>query len=279
LQSAALRIKADPGQMEQVIMNLIVNSRDAMPRGGQLTVATAEMELDTAYALAHPGSQPGLYAALTVTDTGFGMDAATQARIFEPFFTTKGPEKGTGLGLATVFGIVQQSGGSIAVSSDLGVGTTFTIFLPRAIEELHRPKARSIYRGSHRGGETILLAEDDDSIRSLTRFILEGNGYKVLEASNGLKALEICTMHKDPIDILVSDVVMPNMSGPELAHQAGSMRRAMKVLYLSGYTDDAVVRYGTIDADTPYLQKPFTPHTLLAKVREVLDTVPQLSSM
>ncbi len=265
------RVKVDPGQMEQVVMNLAVNARDAMPQGGALTIETANVERDEAYAACHPGIRAGDYVMLAVTDTGIGMDEATRVRIFEPFFTTKGPEKGTGLGLATVYGIIKQSGGRIDVASEPGIGTTFNIYLPRADEELTKNKLQISNSAPARGNETVLLIEDEPGVRTLARLILSRSGYRILEAQNGGEAVLICQSHQGPIDIMVSDVVMPNMSGHELAGRLSPLRPEMKVLYLSGYSDGAIVHHGLIDPETPFLQKPFTTEALSRKVREVLD--------
>ena len=265
------KVKVDPGQMEQVVMNLVVNARDAMPQGGKLTIETANIELDEAFAASHPEVSAGKYVMLAVADTGIGMNEAIRARIFEPFFTTKGPEKGTGLGLATVYGIVKQSGGRIDVYSEPGLGTTFKVYLPRAVEELTKSKLEITKPTPSSGHETILLVEDEEGVRTLARVILSRSGYKILEAKNGGEALLICQSHQGPIEIMVTDVVMPNMSGHQLAQHVRPLRPEMKVLYLSGYTDDAIVRHGIIDSDMPFLQKPFTAEGLSRKVREVLD--------
>jgi PAS domain S-box-containing protein len=263
-------VKADAGQIEQVVMNLTVNARDAMPQGGKLTIETANVELDETIQSVNPDVLPGAYALLAVSDTGCGMDAATKARIFEPFFTTKGPQ-GTGLGLATIWGIVKQSGGHIEVYTEVGVGTTFKIYLPRTAEQAETGLSRSGISKPIRGTETILLVEDEERVRALTRLVLQSHGYTVLEAKNGGEALVMAQQHPGEIHLLVSDVVMPNMSGRQLVERLEVVRPALKVLYVSGYTDDAVVRHGIVDAKTPFLQKPFSPLAFARKVREVLD--------
>jgi two-component system cell cycle sensor histidine kinase/response regulator CckA len=265
------RIKADPGQIEQVLINLAVNARDAMPLGGKLTIETASIELDDTYARGRSDVRPGRYVALVVADTGSGMDEATKARIFEPFFTTKGPGKGTGLGLATVYGILKQSDGHIAVDSKPGTGTTFTMYLPVVEEVIASGKSHPGLNAPPRGKETILLAEDEPALRALARHVLEMQDYTVLEANQSEKALRIAEQHAGTIHLLLTDVVMPGMSGRLLAERVTAIRPGVKVLYLSGYTDDAVVRHGVLQAETAFLQKPFTPSSLAAKVREVLD--------
>ena len=263
------RIKADPSSIEQVIMNLAVNARDAMPVGGKLTLETATVPLDEGFAEAHAGVKPGLYVMLAVTDTGVGMDPATQARIFEPFFTTKPKDKGTGLGLSTVFGIAQQSGGSVWVESAVGAGTTFRVYLP-CVQGEPEP-ARAPVSPSAGGTETILLVEDEAPVRAVARQILERHGYTVIEAADGAVALALAERHGKRIDLLLTDVVMPQMSGPELARRLRAGRPGLRVLCMSGYTDDSIVRHGIASSDIAFLMKPLTPDALARKVREVLD--------
>jgi signal transduction histidine kinase len=264
------RVSADPGQLEQVIVNLAINARDAMPEGGNLTIETANVELDDAYVQQHGGSSPGTHVMLAVSDTGVGMDAETRAHIFEPFFTTKRRGEGTGLGLSTVYGIVTQSGGSIWVYSEPTRGTTFKVYFPSASAADPQVVAAPATDGLA-GTETILLAEDQPEVRSVARAVLERYGYRVLEAKHGDEALRIVRAHREPIHLLLSDVVMPSMSGPELARLVQLEQSGIRILYASGYTDDAIVRHGVLDPGVAFLQKPFTPTALLRKIRELLD--------
>jgi two-component system, cell cycle sensor histidine kinase and response regulator CckA len=263
-------VRADAGQLEQVLMNLAVNARDAMPTGGRLTVETANVEHEPTYAREHEAAAVRQFAMLAVTDTGCGMDEATKARIFEPFFTTKEPGKGTGLGLATVYGIVKQAGGFIWVYSEPGQGTSFKIYLPAVETPAERTTVAS-GAPAPRGTETVLLVEDAAAVRAVTKQVLVRQGYTVLEAPDGEAALRLARRHRGPIHLLLTDVVMPRLSGRDLAQQLARVRPDMKVLFASGYTDDSVVRHGILESGTAYLQKPFSPESLARKVREVLD--------
>jgi len=264
-------IKADPGQVEQVIMNLAVNARDAMTKGGKLTIETANVELDKTYARNHVAVEPGPYVMLSVSDTGVGMTPEVRDRVFEPFFTTKEKGKGTGLGLSTVYGIVKQSGGNIWVYSEPGKGTAFKIYLSRVDEPLEEVGEKVVQKELTGRGETILVVEDEEEVRKLAVQILRRQGYTVLEASQGNEASHICEQHKGPIHLMVMDVVMPGMNGRELVKSLEPHHPEMKVLYMSGYTDNAIVHHGILEKGLSFLQKPFTLEGLLRKVREVLD--------
>jgi two-component system cell cycle sensor histidine kinase/response regulator CckA len=264
-------IRADASQMEQIIMNLAVNARDAMPGGGKLRIETSNAELDQTYSAAHPVVQPGHYVLLAVTDTGTGMDMETQAHIFEPFFTTKEQGKGTGLGLSTVYGVVKQSGGFIWVYSELGKGTSFKIYLPRVDQAAEKPGAPKPYVEVPRGTETVLLAEDEQDVREVAREFLESGGYKVLEASNAADALRLVGEHKGAIDLLVTDMVMPGMTGQELAARLQQQRSDLCVVYMSGYSEHAAAEAAQADASVRLLTKPFSRAAILRAVREVLN--------
>jgi two-component system cell cycle sensor histidine kinase/response regulator CckA len=267
---ALWRVKADPGQIEQVVMNLAVNARDAMPGGGKLTIEARNVELSEEDAIDHVGVAPGAYVSFAVSDTGIGMDPETQARIFEPFFTTKEKGRGTGLGLSTVFGIVSQSGGSIAVHSEPGGGTTFKIYLPRTEDAPRSGSSPPISSVSPGGSETILLVENDEQVRAVAREILLRHGYHVLEATSPGDAIVVCEQHKAKIHLLLTDVVLPRMSGRALAERLAPMRPEMKVLFMSGHAGDAALHQVPVDPDAPFLEKPLRPSTLTSKVREAL---------
>jgi len=268
------RSRADAGQLEQVIMNLVVNSKDAMPDGGKIIIQTANVSLDASYRRDHTFIQPGSYVMISVTDTGVGMDKETQSRIFEPFFTTKEKGKGTGLGLSTVYGIVKQSGGYVFAQSEVGQGTTFRIYLPQVEGEAEHCNAIKASGAATGGCETVLLVEDEESVRQLVRETLETKGYTVIEAENGEAALRMSDAHTAPIHMVITDVVMPGMGGRELAKRLLESRPHAKVLYLSGYTEDAIVQQGVLETETAFLQKPFTLQALSRKVREVLRGEP-----
>jgi two-component system cell cycle sensor histidine kinase/response regulator CckA len=263
------KVKADPGQMEQVIMNLAVNARDAMPKGGKLTIETANIDLDSGYASHHLSVAPGKYIMLAISDTGCGMDAETQNHIFEPFFTTK--DSGTGLGLSTVYGIVKQSGGNIWVYSELGVGTTFKVYLPRASDSTEPGQVAAEGSQISGGSETILLVEDEQAVREIVRETLTSQGYTVLEAQHGPEALRIAEKHTSRIHLLMTDVVMPAMHGPELADALCKIHSETKVLFMSGYTDSALTRHGVLEGKREFMQKPFTLGDLAKRVRGILD--------
>jgi signal transduction histidine kinase len=271
LDPALGKVRADTIQIDQIIMNLTINARDAMPQGGRLTIETMNVQLDESYAKAHPVVSPGWYVMLAVSDTGMGMDSETQSHMFEPFFTTKGKGTGTGLGLATVYGIVKQSMGYIWAYSELGKGTTFKIYLPRVEGEVPARELQGI-SPVHRGaGETVLVVEDEGMLRELSCEFLRACGYTVLEAGDGPEAIELSRQRQGPIHLLLTDAVMPKMSGRELAHQLFADRPEMKVLVVSGYTDDTALRNGLLEPRTAFLQKPLTRDSLLRKVRDVLD--------
>ena len=265
------QVKADRGQIEQVIMNLVVNARDAMPHGGEIVIETANVELDSDYARIHPGSSPGPYMMLAVSDTGIGMSAETQAHVFEPFFTTKEQGKGTGLGLAMVYGTVKQSGGYIWVLSEPGQGTTFRIYLPRVDEVKESIPVSHTPEHLVAGTETILLVEDEEGVRVLAARILQRAGYQVLESTTAEDAFQIGERHAGPIELLLADVVLPGTNGRKVAERLALLRPDMKILYMSGYADDSIVRRGLLETNMAFLQKPFTPTSLARKVREVLD--------
>jgi len=275
LDASLSQVKADPSQIEQVLMNLAVNARDAMPDGGTLLVQTANANLDTAYAHNHPGSRPGSYVMLRVTDTGTGIDPEIQSQIFEPFFTTKERDKGTGLGLATVYGIVKQSGGYIAVDSEKGKGASFSVYLPRLQQPVAQPTAPSATAPvNNRGTETILLVEDAEPLRKLAEMFLKECGYRILSAADGQQALQVARQHFGPIALLLTDVVMPGMNGRVLGERLAPSHPGMKVLYMSGYTDSFIAGHGVLEPGTQLLHKPFTQEALTRKVREILDATP-----
>ncbi len=264
-------VRVDPGQIEQVLVNLAVNARDAMPSGGQLTIETRNVVWTEEYCRVHLGFMPGRYVMISMTDTGIGMTSDVKRRVFEPFFTTKGPGKGTGLGLATVFGIVRQSGGQVSVYSEVNVGTSLQVYLPALEQTVDALPGLENLDPMRMGSETILLVEDEEAVRKIAKLALESHGYTVIEASSGANALHLAEDFPKPIDLVVSDVVMPGMSGRQFAEALRLQRPDFRLLFMSGYTDDAVVRHGIVKADEPFLQKPFSPNALARKVREVLD--------
>jgi two-component system cell cycle sensor histidine kinase/response regulator CckA len=267
-------VKADPSQMEQVIVNFCINARDAMPEGGRITIETANVELDELQAAQHFPMKPGRYVRMAVSDTGTGMDMETLAHVFEPFFTTKGPEKGTGLGLATVYGIVQQSGGQVWAHSEPAQGSTFSVYLPRVDEEAEKPRElEAAPQEVARGSETVLLVEDVDPLRDMIRERLEESGYTVLEAVDGERAIQFAEEYAGNIALLLTDVSLPKMQGPALAKSLTEQRSGMKVLYMSGHTDDAIVHSGVLKGEAAFLQKPFTMEELTRKLRQLLDAM------
>ena len=270
LRPELARVKADRGQVEQIVLNLAVNARDAMPDGGTLRIETANVELDEHYARTHVPVKPGPYVVLTVTDTGTGMTPEVQARLFEPFFTTKEIGKGTGLGLPTVLGIVTRAGGSVNVYSEVGRGTSFKVYFPRADAAEIVAGAPPAVARPRTGSETVLVVEDADGLRDLTRRLLERDGYKVLVAANAEAALRLFE-ENERIDVLLTDIVMPGTSGPQLTTQLVERRPTLKVIYMSGYTEESIVQHGVLNAGIAFLHKPFTSATLVGKIREVLD--------
>ncbi|MDR3702077.1 MAG: response regulator [Candidatus Sulfopaludibacter sp.] len=265
-------VTADPGRLEQVIMNLVVNARDAMPQGGKLTIETATIHLGDNFSAKHLGVPAGPHVTVSITDTGVGMDEETQSHLFEPFFTTKGPGSGTGLGLATAYGIIRQSGGSIGIFSEVGAGTTARIYLPLAETKGQTATEMAPSDSALSGVETILVVEDEARVRKLIVDVLTSRGYHVMEATRGEEAIRLCKQLKGKIDLAVIDVVMPEMSGPDLVKQVAPVCPKMRVLYISGYTDEAIVHHGIPQSGAAFLQKPFMPDSLSRKVREVLDT-------
>jgi two-component system, cell cycle sensor histidine kinase and response regulator CckA len=266
------KINADPGQIEQVLINLVVNARDAMKDGGKITIETANVELDPAYSDMHIKVTSGPYVMLAVSDTGIGMNPETRTHIFEPFFTTKEVGRGTGLGLSMIYGIVKQSGGNIWVYSELGKGTTFKIYLPRVRAESDQAVTAVKQQDPNwtPATETILLVEDEEMVRKLASEILRDKGYQVLVGENGEEAIRICREHKGQIDVMLTDVVMPAMNGKRLAESVGPIQPNMRVIYMSGYTDEAIVHHGVLDQGTNFIEKPFTAETLTSRIREVL---------
>ncbi|HEX6062564.1 MAG TPA: ATP-binding protein, partial [Longimicrobiales bacterium] len=270
LEEHLWNVRADPTQLEQILVNLMVNARDAMPRGGRITIRTVNAQLSSEYVEGREEVEPGDYVMLAITDTGIGMDRATQARIFEPFFTTKGPDKGTGLGLSTVFGIIKQMGGHIFVYSEPGHGTTFKIYLPRAGGSSPRRRAVVPPSGAS-SNESVLIVEDDDAVRTLARRVLDSRGYRVWTCSGAEEALDIMQQYGDDMSLVISDVVMPGINGQELSRRIQTLWPHVAVLFMSGYTDDDVRRNDLIGAADYFIEKPFTPESFAHKVRTVLD--------
>ena len=268
--SGPLLVRVDPTQLEQVVVNLIANARDAMPSGGKLTVEVASVELDALYAATHPEVVPGPHVMIAVSDTGSGVSDEVREHVFEPFYTTKEGSGGTGLGLATVYGVVKQSGGSIGVYSEPGSGAAFKVYLPRVFETPEAPAVPSVEPEVPAGTETILLAEDDEAVRAIAVLALSRAGYRVLAADGGPMALELAADHAGVIHLLVTDVVMRAMSGRQLAEELGRVRPETRILYMSGYTENTIVHHGVLDPDIEFLAKPFTPTALVNKVRGLL---------
>jgi CheY-like chemotaxis protein len=275
--AAQATVKIDPGQIEQVVLNLAVNARDAMPAGGRLTIETSSVVLDDADVARQVGLAAGPHVQLRIRDNGSGMTDEVKARIFEPFFTTKPIGKGTGLGLATVYGIVSQNHGSVQVESTVGEGTTFAISLPRAVEEARDDDDERPFTGFEGGTECVLIVEDESSVRTLAEHILASRGYHVLTAAHAAEAMQVVEASGRQIDLLLTDVVMPGVNGRELANRLRSMRPGLRVIFMSGYTDDAIIHHGVVHANVPFVEKPFTPLSLLNAVRHVLDA-PRLSA-
>ncbi len=265
-----LRVRVDPSQLEQVLVNLIANARDAMPSGGKLTVEVAAVELDQLYAVSHPEVEPGSHVMIAVSDTGSGISDEVREHVFEPFYTTKEGSGGTGLGLATVYGIVKQSGGSIGVYSEPDHGAAFKVYLPRVFETPDARPAPTAEPEVGAASATILLAEDDDAVRGIAVLALSRAGYNVLAADSGTMALQLAAEHAGAIHLLVTDVVMREMSGRQVAEELGRFRPDVRVLYMSGYTENTIVHHGVLRPDIEFLPKPFTPTALVSKVREVL---------
>jgi two-component system cell cycle sensor histidine kinase/response regulator CckA len=271
LDPALGMVRADPGQIEQVVLNLVVNARDAMPRGGELSIITRNVDAESVRGMAEADDVP--YVAIMVTDNGTGMTPSVRDRVFEPFFTTKEQGRGTGLGLSTVYGSVKQSGGFVVVESELGKGSTFSIYLPR-VNDVEDLRATGEFETFPHGDSTVLLVEDEDAVRRLASRVLTRSGYHVLTAASGEAAIEVAATYEGAIDLLMTDVVMPGMSGRELAEFLMPRHPGMRLLYASGYTEDAIIRHGVSSQETAFLEKPFTPSALLRKVREVLDAAP-----
>jgi len=265
------RVRTDPVQVEQILVNLAVNARDAMPNGGRLSICTANIEVDAAFCQSRPDAQPGEYVVLTVEDNGCGMSPEVQQHLFEPFFTTKPKGKGTGLGLSTIYGIVQQNRGFLTVRSEVGNGTSWRVYLPREHADIDQPSPEPV-TAPPRGSETILMVEDEEMLRNLVRRILERQGYQVLSASGGQEAVAEAKRHPARIDLLLTDVIMPDANGKQVYEQLRLQRPDIKVLFMSGYTGDAIAQHGLFDLDLPFIQKPFTIRNLAARVREILDS-------